>query len=363
MKLALDEEQNLLKDSVARFVRDNYSIERRRELRDSGQGYDPALWQQMAELGWLGLSFTEEDGGLGASLVEILVVMEEMGRGLAMEPYLVNVVLCGGLLSRCESGIRAAYLPGLIAGDSQWALAYAENTGGYALDRLQATAQQAADGWRLSGEKIAVMNAGAAQFFLVTAVADGSVSLFLVERDQAQAVHPVNLIDGSRGGNLALENSPATLLLADALPAIESLMDEALLAVSAQALGSMEALLDQTVDYARTREQFGQPIGKFQALQHRMADMFLQCQSLRSLLLAAIIARDKSPREASRAASALKVKLDEAASYVSQQAVQLHGGIGMSDELAVGHHFKSLLLLNTLFGDGRHHLQRYLALQ
>jgi alkylation response protein AidB-like acyl-CoA dehydrogenase len=363
VKLALDEEQNLLKDSVARFVRDNYSIERRRALRDAGEGYDAALWGQMAELGWLGLSFAEEDGGLGASLVETLVVMEELGRGLATEPYLVNVVLCGGLLSRCEADIRSAYLPGLIAGESQWALAYAEDRGGYALDRVQATAQHTAEGWRVTGEKIAVMNAGAAQFFLVTAAVDGQVGLFLVEREQAQAVHPVNLVDGSRGGNVSLADSPAIQLLADGLPALESLIDEALLAVSAQALGSMEALLEQTVDYTRTREQFGQPIGKFQALQHRMADMFLHCQSLRSLLLAAIIARDKSPREASRAASAVKVKLDEAGSYVSQQAVQLHGGIGMSDELAVGHHFKSLLLLNTLFGDGRHHLQRYLALQ
>ncbi len=373
MHLSLSEEQQLLKDGVARFVEENYSIERLRELRDTGQPLDRERWQQLAELGWLALPFDEADGGFGGSAIDLMVLMEQFGRGLVTDPYLVNVVICGGFLRSASETVRSEYLPPLIAGQSQWGFAFAEPQGRFRLHDVNVSASATADGYRLQGEKIAVLNGEAADYLLVTARTSGDrrdgegISLFLVPADAAgitRRAYP--LVDGSRGASLVFDGVelPATALLGDtgkALPWVEDVIDQAIVAMGAEALGAMDALLEQTVEYTRTREQFGQPISRFQALQHRMADMYLECQSLRSLLYYAAILRNEGRADASKAASALKVKLEEAGRFVSQQAVQLHGGIGMTDELGISHYFKRLLLLNTLFGDGEHHLRRYLA--
>ncbi len=373
MHISLSEEQQLLKDSVARFVEENYSIERLRALRDSDQALDAQRWQQLAELGWLALPFDEEDGGFGGSAVDLMVLMEQFGRGLVTDPYLVNVVICGGFLRSASEALRQAHLPGLIAGESQWAFAFAEPEGRFRLNDISVTAQADGDGYRLRGSKIAVLNGEAADYFLVTARTGGErrdrdgISLFLVPADSAGLDRtPYPLVDGSRGANLQFTDvrvDAAALLGAagGALPQVEDVIDQALVAMAAEALGAMDVLLEQTVEYTKTREQFGQPIARFQALQHRMADMYLECQKLRSLLYYAAILRNENRPDAGKAASALKVKLEEAGRFVSQQAVQLHGGIGMTDELGISHYFKRLLLLNTLFGDGEHHLRRYLA--
>ena len=373
MRLSLSEEQQLLKDSVARFVEENYSIERLRSLRDKAQALDRERWRQLAELGWLALPFDEADGGFGGSAIDLMVLMEQFGRGLVTDPYLANVVLCGGFLRSADEETRGEYLPPLIAGESQWGFAFAEPEGRFRLHDVAVSARPCGEGYRLQGEKIAVLNGAAADYLLITARTSGErrdrggVSLFLAPADAAGLTRrPYPLVDGSRGASVVLDGVelPATALLGPAgaaLPWVEDVIEQAIVAVAAEALGAMDALLEKTVEYTKTREQFGQPISRFQALQHRMADMYLQCQSLRSLLYYAAILRKEGREDAGKAASALKVKLEEAGRFVSQQAVQLHGGIGMTDELDISHYFKRLLLLNTLFGDGEHHLRRYLA--
>lgn len=363
LKLSLNEDQLLLKDSVARFVSDHCGVQLLCRLRDAGQSADDGVWRQMAELGWLALPFDEEDGGYGGSHVDVMVLMEELGRGLVVQPYLSTVLICGRLLARCDTAVRSRYLPALIAGDSQWALAHAEECGRFRLDRAQCNAEFSGEAYQLSGRKIAVLNGADADYLLVTAThGGGDVGLFLAGAGEGVQRRPVTLVDGGRGAELEFDRAPAQLLVSDAVDLLEALADEVILALGAQAMGSMEALLEMTVEYSKTRVQFGQPIGSFQALQHRMADMYLQCDAMRSLLYDAVLAHEEGRDDRARASSALKVKLGEAGRYISQQAVQLHGGIGMSDELAVGHHFKSLLLLNILFGDADYHLDRYVQL-
>jgi alkylation response protein AidB-like acyl-CoA dehydrogenase len=373
MDLSLSEEQQLLKDSVARFVQDNYSVERRRALRDTELGFDAETWQQFAELGWLALPFAEEDGGFGGSAIDLMVLMEELGRGLVAEPFLVNIAICGPFLARSSGEQKQRWLDSLINGQSQWAFAFAESNSRYNLAAVALEAETDGDGYRLSGEKTAVLNGHAADQLIVTARTGGSdrdregISVMVVAAN-ADGVgrQPYALVDGSRGANISFDgvrvDADAVLGdVGDGLALVEDVVAEAIVAMGAEALGAVDALLQETVAYTNTREQFGQPIGKFQALQHRMADMYLNCESLRSLLYYAAIARAEGREDAVKAASALKVKLGEAGRFVSQQAVQLHGGIGTTDELGVSHYFKRLLLLNTLFGDSEHHLRAYAA--
>jgi alkylation response protein AidB-like acyl-CoA dehydrogenase len=373
MDLSLSEEQQLLQDSVSRFVEKNYDIERLRQLRDGGESLDPQRWAQFAELGWLALPFDEEDGGYGGNAIDLMVVMEQFGRGLVTEPYLANIVVCGGFLRSASAEQRARLLAPLVAGESQWAFAFAEPRGRFNLADISTTATAEGDGYRLSGEKIAVLNGPAADWLLVTARTAGErrdkegISLFAVAASgEGVTREDYLLVDGSCGSSFSFDQCVVAAgdLVGEAgaaLPLVEDIVAQAIIAIGAEALGAMDALLEQTVEYTKTREQFGQPIGRFQALQHRMADMYLECQSLRSLLYYAAILRAEGRDEAAQAAAAVKVKLGDAGRFVSQQAVQLHGGIGMTDELGVSHYFKRLLLLNTLFGDSEHHLGRYLA--
>ncbi len=371
MDLSLNDEQILLKESVARFVKDQYSVEKRRSLRDTEAGYDSDYWQQFAELGWLALPFSDEDDGFGGSAIDTMVLMEELGRGLVVEPYLVNVVICGGLLRRAAAETRTRYLPDLIGGASQWAFAFAEEHGRYDLSDVSLRAEADGNDYLLTGDKYAVLNGHIATELLVLARTSGEqkdragLILFRVAGDSPGIRRRgFPLIDGSKGANLhfdAVRVSADDCIgsIGDAYDLVEDVVTEAIVAMGAEALGAMEALLAETVAYTKTREQFGQPIGRFQALQHRMADMYVHCENFRSLLYYAAIARDEGREDMRQAAWGLKVKLGESGRLVSQQAVQLHGGIGMTDELGVGHYFKRLLLLNTLFGDAEHSLGRY----
>ncbi len=373
MDLSLSEEQQLLKNSAARFVQDNYSVELKRTLRDCEPGFSPEIWQQFAELGWLALPFAEADDGIGGSALDCAVLMEEFGRGLVSEPYLATVVICGGFLRRANAEQRTALLPALIAGESQWAFAFAEADSRYNLANVAVSATVDADGFLLTGTKIAVLNGHAADYFVVSARTSGArldqrgVSLFVIPADApGVSCKTYQMVDGSYGADIEFNTVrvDAARLLGtedDALSLMDDVVAESIVAIGGEALGAVDALLEQTVEYTKTREQFGQAIGGFQALQHRMADMFLLCQSLRSLLYYAAIAREEQRDDRQQAASALKVKLGEAGRFVSQQAVQLHGGIGMTDELGIGHYLKRLLLLNALFGDAEHHLDKYIA--
>jgi alkylation response protein AidB-like acyl-CoA dehydrogenase len=365
---SLSEEQVLLRDSVSRYVADNCGVERHRALCAKQQGFDTATWQAFAQLGWLGVPFSEEFGGFDGGATDLMVVAEALGQGQVREPFLTTVVTCGGFLHRGGSSEQQArYIPAIIDGSAQWAFAFAENNSSYDLERITTTARSVADGYVLDGAKYAVLNGESADHFVVTAKTPDSEGLTLFIVDAAQnGVHREGFItvDGSAGAHVRFDGVQldATQVLGEVgvgLPLIESVIDTAIVALGGEALGAMQALLDATVEYTKTREQFGQPISKFQALQHRMADMYMKVEETRSLLLNAAIALDEGSAESAAACAALKVKVSEAGKYVAQQAVQLHGGIGMTDELSVGHHYKRLMVLAKLYGDESYYLQKF----
>jgi len=371
----LSEEQVLLRDSVDKFVREHGSVERHRALRDTPLRFDPEAWQQMARLGWLALPFSEAIGGIGGGAIELMVMGEALGRGLVREPVLATVVTCGGLLQRGGTAAQQQrYIPAIIDGSAQWAFAFAEPSSGYDFSRVETLARRTGDGYVLGGAKRAVLNAHCAQHLIVTARDDGApgeragVTLFIVDANApGVSLERFVAVDGSGGAHVrfhdvVLGQEQVLGVPGQALPLVEAAVDTAIVALGAEALGSMLTLLHTTVEYTKTREQFGQPIGKFQALQHRMADMYLKVEETRSLLLNAAIALAEGRRDAAAACAALKVKVGEAGRYVSQQAVQLHGGIGMTDELCVGHHFKRLMILAQLYGDEAWYLQRFAEL-
>jgi alkylation response protein AidB-like acyl-CoA dehydrogenase len=366
---SLSEEQVLLRDSVDKYVREQCDVERHRTLARSEPGFDPAVWQQFAELGWLAVPFSEELGGIGGGATDLMVMAEALGKGLVREPYLHTVVTCGGLLqSGGNDEQQQQYIPGIIDGSAQWALAFAEQGGGYDLARLQTAARADGDDYILDGKKLAVLNGHCADYLVVTARVGDGISLFIVDAE-AEGVSRQGFVavDGSRGADIRFDGVrlDAGRVLGKAgqgMALLEPALDLAIVALGAEALGSMQALLEATVEYAKTREQFGQPIGKFQALQHRMADMYMKVEETRSLVLNAAIQLEEHSDESAAACAGLKVKLAEASRYVAQEAVQLHGGIGMTDELSVGHHYKRLMILAKLYGDEAWHLQRYVDL-
>lgn len=377
MDFSFSEEQVLLRDSVARYVADNCGVERHRRLRDAPLGYDPVTWGEFAGLGWLGLPFSEDLGGYGGGAVELMLMAEAIGKGMVREPLLSTVVTCGGFLRRGGTAQQQRqYIPGVIDGSAQWAFAFAEQDSGYELARVATTAtfDADADGYCLNGSKLAVLNGHAANYLVVSARTAGAVNdraglgLFIVDVTSPGVSRDCFVaVDGSGGAHVALENvrvSSDHLLgsVGEAFALMEAVIDDTIVAIGAEALGAMQALLDTTVEYTRTRQQFGQPISKFQALQHRMADMYLKVEETRSLLYDAVIQQDEGSPEVARACAALKVKLVEAGRFVSQQAVQLHGGIGMTDELSVGHYYKRLMVLSRLYGDDGYYLQKYIDL-
>ena len=368
MDFSLTQEQVLLRDNARRFVGKHCTVERHRALSAREPGFDPDTWRQFAELGWLGLPFGARDGGFDGGPVELMVLAEAFGGALVREPYLITVVTCGTMLSRGgRAEQREAHIPGIIDGSAQWAFACAEEGTGYDLTRAASRATPRGDGYVLDGRKIAVLNGNCADRFIVSAQAAGSdvPALFIVDAGAAGVSRePFVCVDGSRGAHLNFDGvrlGRVDLLggIGAAPSLILAAIDTALVAIGAEALGAMQSLLDATVEYTKTRRQFGQPIGKFQVLQHRMADMYMKVEQTRSLLLHAAIRLQEGSDDAPRACAALKVKVGEAGRFVSQQAVQLHGGIGMTEELVVGHHYKRLLLLDKLFGDEHHHLRRF----
>ena len=317
MDFSLSEEQVLLRESVQKYVADHGGVELHRELSNTELGFAPEAWSAVAELGWLALPFSEADEGLDGSVTDLMVLCESLGRGLVREPYLHTVVTCGGLLATLAGEAqRARYLPPLLAGDAQWAFAFAERGSGYSWTTLGCEARETDGGFQLDGNKIAVLNGHAADYLLVTAsIGEDDLGLFLVDgATPGLTRESFTAVDGSRGADLQLSAVvvPADACLGqggDAIAAIETVLDRAIIALGADSLGAMQVLLDATVEYAKTREQFGQPIGKFQALQHRMADMYLKLEETRSLLYHAAILLDESDPEAPAACAALKVKL------------------------------------------------------
>ncbi|HCS26812.1 MAG TPA: pimeloyl-CoA dehydrogenase small subunit [Spongiibacteraceae bacterium] len=359
MQFQYNEEQALFKDSLKKFVDDNYAYESRCKLVDSAQGYSEAHWQKLAELGVLGLPFAEEYGGFAGDLPFLTAVAEEFGRGLVVEPFFSTVVLAGQLLaSAAPDSIKTELLPKVADGTLKLALAWEERGSRGNPGRTDCTVVDKGDRAILQGEKLAVLGGGSADAMLVTARTDeGKLALLLVNAGvPGLTIKPYALVNGSRGATLSFSDVEATVLQTDALALVQACLDRALIVLCAEALGAMDALMANTLEYSKTRQQFGLPIAAFQALQHRMADMYIACEKTRSLLWAAIQADAQG--DCRRAASVLKAEVGSGGRYVGQQAIQLHGGIGMTDELNVGAHFKLLTQIDILCGNRDFHLQR-----
>jgi alkylation response protein AidB-like acyl-CoA dehydrogenase len=373
MDFNLNDEQQMLREATARFVREQYGFEARRKLV-AAEGWSPQMWYQYAEMGWLALSVPEADGGLGCGFVETAIVAEELGRGLVLEPFVAVAVLGASLLDGGSAPAfaqrRSQLLEGIAEGKVRAVAALNEPGARYDVDHPQATARRLGDGWQISGTKMVVEAAPIATHFIVSASIEGAVDglgLFLVDREAVQ-IDGYALIDGTRAGDVVLNGVTlgADALLVDpgqAQALLDASLDRAALAQVAESLGAMEAVLAITSEYIKTRHQFGQPIGKFQALQHRMAEMFVEVQEMRSILLRGIAHLEASPVERRLAVSAAKVMLGNAARFVGGQGIQLHGGIGVTDEYQVGHYYKRLLVLEKRYGDADWHLERFVAAQ
>ncbi|NJN52666.1 MAG: pimeloyl-CoA dehydrogenase small subunit [Gammaproteobacteria bacterium] len=373
MDFSFSDEQNLLKDSVARFVQNDCDFASRQKVIKTELGYSQAHWKTFAELGWLGVPYSEADGGFGGGAIETMLIMEELGRGLVVEPFLPTVLLAGGLLKLAgKKAQKEKYLAGIIDGSVQAAFAYAEPQGRFNLADLTTTAKKDGDGYVLNGYKCVVLNGPSADVLLVSARTSGAqrartgITLFLVDANAAGITRrDYPTVDALRASEVTfdgvrLPKSAVVGRIGKGLAVIEQAVDEATLAIGAEAVGCMEVLYKSTVEYCKTREQFGQPIGKFQVLQHRMVDMFMEYEQSKSLMYMAAMRLDEGyGDEARKAVSAFKVQVGKSGRFVGQSAVQLHGGMGMTEELSVGHYFKRLTMIDTMFGNVDFHLQRF----
>jgi len=371
MDFDLSDEQQLLEDSVRRLLSDRYTFERRKTHGRGVEGWSRELWAQYAELGLLGLPFAEEEGGSGGGPVETMIVMEAFGRALALEPFFATVVLGGGFLRHGASEAqRAALIPKIAAGDLVLAFAHTERHSRYDLADVTTTARRDGASWVLEGEKGVVLHGDSADRLIVTARTAGGrrdrdgIGVFLVEAT-AQGVsrrgYPTQ--DGLRAAEVSLSRVRVEpeAVLGDAeagLPLIERVVGEGIAALCAEAVGAMTEMHELTVEYLKTRQQFGRPIGSFQVLQHRSVEMLIALEQARSMaMLATMMAGEEDAAEREAALSAAKVQIGRSGRFVGQQAIQLHGGIGMTMEYKVGHYFKRVTMIDAMFGDTDHHLR------
>lgn len=372
MNFEFSEEQVMLRDSVARFIQDDYGFDARRRIAASETGMSEQHWQTFAELGWLSVPFAEEHGGFGGGPVDVMVMMEEFGKGLVLEPYFATVILFGGLLQRAGNAEQqAAYIPRIIEGNCLGAFAFVERQSRYELCDVKTRAAADGDGFVLSGEKVVVYNGANADTLIVAARTSGEqcdeegISLFLVDAAAEgidKLVYP--LMDGQRAANFVFRDVrlPADALLGErdrALPLISRVVLESCVALAAEGLGIMGQLNAKTLEYTKQREQFGVPIGSFQALQHRMVDTFMSYEQTKSLLYRAACTLEKEDEDPARDIHALKVMLDRAGRHVHSEAIQLHGGMGLTDEMDIAHYAKRLMTLNAVFGDGDYHQAKF----
>jgi len=372
MDFSFTEEQSMLRDTVASYLQDKYDFETRRGIIKSEAGWRPDYWKAFAEeLGILGAPFSEELGGLGGGATENMIVLEEFGKALVVEPYLGTVVIGGGFLKHSGYAGASDLIGKIIAGEVITAFAYAEPQGRYNWADLKTTAKKDGSGYVLNGHKAVVTGAPWATHLIVTARTGGGqrdaggISVFLVDKNAKGVVlRSYPTVDGQRASEVFLENVsvPADALIGAegaGLPLVEKVLDEATVALCAEAVGVLRKLHEGTLEYTKQRKQFGQPIAQFQVLQHRMVDMFIQVEQSVSMTYMATIKLDEAGDERAKAISAAKVQIGRACKFIGQNAIQLHGGMGMTDELAVGHYFKRATIIEGLFGSVDHHLRRY----
>lgn len=372
MDFSLSEEQQLLKDSITQFVDKDYQFDIRQKNVSSDLGYSSEFWKTFADLGWLGMPFSEEDGGYNGGPTDLMVIMESLGRGLVVEPYIPNVVLAGGLISRLGSSEQKSnLLPKIISGENQMSVAFSEPQSRFNLSDVITSAKKDGDNYILDGYKSVVMNGPSSNFIIIVARTSGKqleekgLTLFLLDPSlEGVSLRNYSNVDGSKASEVTLESvtvSSSTMLgkEGEAYTSLEEVIDLATLAISAEAIGIMEKMNEITLEYTKTREQFGETLSSFQALQHRMVDTFMAYEQTKSLLLMCAAKLTDKTEDASKSVSALKYQVGIAAKHVGEESVQLHGGMGVTDETNIGHYFKRLTTIRAIFGNTDYHLKRY----
>ncbi|GAC32946.1 acyl-CoA dehydrogenase family protein [Paraglaciecola polaris] len=372
MNFNLSEEQNMLKDSVARFVQDEYDFESRRANAASELGFNPKNWQTFAELGWLSIPFDEAHGGFGGGATDVMAVMEEMGKGLVVEPFVATVLMFGGLLNKsANAALQDTYIEKIIDGSLQGAFAYLERQSRFELADVKTQAKRDGNDFVLKGEKTVVFNGAAANKVVVSARTSGEqcdeagITLFLIDTDAAGVERtPYRLMDGQLVANIKLNDVrvAADHVLGDVdngYPIMDAVVGEVIIALSAEAMGIMQKLNTTTIEYTKTRQQFGVAISSFQALQHRMVDMFMAGEQAKSILYRAVCAAESGADDLAKNIAALKVMIGRNGKLIGDEAIQLHGGMGLTDELDVGHYVKRLMMINTTFGDADYQQQKF----
>ena len=375
MDFSLSEEQQLLKDSITTFVDKDYLFDIRQKNIKTDLGYSSDFWKTFADLGWLGMPFSESDGGFNGGPIDLMVIMESLGRGLVVEPYIPNVVLAGGLISRLGSeDQKNELLPKIISGEIQMSVAFSEPQSRFDLNDVITVAKKEGDSYTIDGYKAVVMNGPSSNNMIIVARTSGNqldekgLSLFIVDPTlKGVSLRNYSNVDGSKASEVTLENVsvPASSLLGnegEAFTALEEVIDLATLAISAEAVGIMEKMNEITLEYTKTREQFGETLSSFQALQHRMVDTFMAYEQTKSLLLMCAAKLTDKSDDSKKAVSALKYQVGIAAKHVGEESVQLHGGMGVTDETNIGHYFKRLTTIRAIFGNTDYHLKRYSAL-
>jgi alkylation response protein AidB-like acyl-CoA dehydrogenase len=371
MDFNLSKEQELLRDGLGRFLSTRYDLEKSRAAAKTGAGWQPDIWRGFAdELGILGAALPEDVGGIGGGPVEVMVIAEALGHALVVEPYVDTVVVAGGLLQRAGGPAAAALLEQVVAGRAIVALAAAEPGSGEQWQGVSTVAERDGDEWVLRGSKIVAMSAPIATHLLITARTANGLSLFITETDSAPTgmeIHNFRTVDDRRAADLVFDGLrlPASALVGlegQAWPSLTAARDEGAAAICSEAVGCMRKVLADTVEYCKQRQQFGQPIGSFQVLQHRMVDMHMELEQAVAAVYLAVLNLDAEPDTRARAVSAAKATIGRAARFIGQQAVQLHGGMGMTEELAIGHYFKRLTALQFEFGSTDFHVARYAEL-
>jgi alkylation response protein AidB-like acyl-CoA dehydrogenase len=374
MDFSLNEIQVMLDDSIEKFIANDYDFDTRQQYVGGETGFSADVWRTFAELGWTAVPFAEEDGGFGGGPIDLMVVMQRFGKGLVVEPYLANVVLAGGVLKRTASAEqKERWLHPIIAGETQGALAYLEPQARYDISNVATTATADGDAWILNGSKGVVFNGGNADLIIVPARTSGTstdvdgITLFALPADSEgldRNAYPT--VDGHQAAEIRLESVRCgrDQLIGEVdrgYSTLDATINEATLAVCAEAVGIMQIMTEKTIAYSKDRMQFGVPIGSFQTLQHRMVDMFTECEQSYSLLIRATMLAAQGHEDAKRAISAIKYQVGTSGRKVGQEAVQIHGGMGVTWELDIAHYFKRLTAIDQVFGNADWHLDRLSA--
>jgi alkylation response protein AidB-like acyl-CoA dehydrogenase len=375
MDFTVSEEQSMLADSVAKFIDNDYDFETRQKIAGSEAGFSQEKWKTYAELGWTAAMFDEDDGGLGGGPIETMLMMEQFGRGLLVEPFLANIVLAGGILRRVASREQKdQWLAGIIEGNTQAALAFAEPQARFDINNITTAAVADGGGYKLTGRKSLVLNGGNADLLIIPARTSGAhsdlhgITLFAVAAD-SDGLHrrPYKTVDAQQAAdieltNVSVEASAVLGTVDEGFETLQAVIYEATLAVCAEAVGIMRTMHDKTVEYAKSRVQFGVPIGSFQALQHRMVESLMSCEQCQSLLLWSTMINNSGGDDARQSIHALKHQIGTAGIDVAREAVQIHGGMGVTWELDIAHYFKRMTAIDLLFGNADYHLDKYVEL-